>query len=532
MFLRVMIVDDEYLIRNLIRMRLNWEEYGMEIVAEAGSAAQALELMLQYRPDIVFTDISMPDMNGIEFSRQVNSQFPGTRIVIITGYDEFEYARQSLELGVVDYLLKPVKYEELKDVVERLVALIGDEQARMREIRRMRELLETNRPVLRERFLCSLMMEAGSTDEIDRQFSYFELPLQADAPMEVAVIDVQQPENTSEEYRLLLETQCGSIAQKYCGDTPAFVFSDYWRRIVLLRAYDPERADVYEGLRDVLRDAVHCQVAMGVGGPVCCAAQVHQSYAQACDALHYRVVAGDNQVIYYEDIVPGRPSVENEDGARVEKLMFYVRAGAAPQMTALLDEIMAHTSAPGGQSGQALHQARMKAMDIVAASQHLTSEDSAPAGSEALSFLFAGTLPEIRAGLAGYLQALADDARRIVAKKNDSLVSRAKAYISEHMAEEDLRLATVADSLFISAGHLSRLIKQETGRTFVEYLTDIRVKRATELLRSTSLKGYEVGERVGIHDPHYFCILFKKSTGMSVNKFRGGEGLGDSTKDA
>jgi YesN/AraC family two-component response regulator len=244
--LRVMLVDDEYLIRNLIRMKLDWGAYGMEITAEAGGGAEALALIEQARPDIILTDISMPDMNGLEFSQKVAEKHPGIKIVIITGHDDFEYARRGLQLGIIDYLLKPIKTEELKAVAERLAAMIKEERMRGRE------------------------------DE----------------------------------------------------------------------------------------------------GPVA-----------------------------------------------------------------------------------------------------------------------------------------------------DNVVARAKAYISEHMAEEDLRLSSVAASLFISAGHLGRLLKKDTGQSFVELLTDIRIKRASELLRSTSMKSYEVGKQVGIHDPHYFSILFKKTTGMSVYEFRGREVL-------
>jgi two-component system response regulator YesN len=259
--LRVMLVDDEYLIRNLIRMKLDWGAHGMEITAEAGGGNEALEMVGRDCPDIIFTDISMPDMNGLEFSRRVAEGFPHVKIVIITGHDDFEYARTGLQLGIIDYLLKPIKTDELKAVAEKLAALIKEERLHEQEYRRMWELFEANRP------------------------------------------------------------------------------------------------------------------------------------------------------------------------------------------------------APGE-----------------------------------------GESPEA-----------------------NSVVSRAKAYICEHMAEEDLRLATVAASLFISAGHLGRLLKKDTGQSFVEHLTDVRIKRAAELLRSTSLKGYEVGVRVGIHDPHYFSILFKKATGMSVNECRGRE---------
>jgi YesN/AraC family two-component response regulator len=221
----------------------------MEIAAEAGGGAEAMALLEPDCPDIIFTDISMPDMNGLEFSRMAKERYPDIKIVVISGHDDFEYARKGIQLGVVDYLLKPIKTDELKQVAEKLSAMIKYER--------------------------------------------------------------------------------------------------------------------------------------------------------------------------------------NSTGAGLQS----------------------------------------------------------------------------------------------IAEKSDSIVSRAKAYISEHMAEEDLRLATVAASMFISAGHLGRLIKKDTGRSFVEYLTDVRIKRAEELLRSTSLKGYEVGLRVGIHDAHYFSILFKKATGMSANEFRGREAL-------
>jgi two-component system response regulator YesN len=521
--LRVMLVDDESLIRNLIRMKLDWGAYGMEVSAEAGGGAEALALVEQDRPDIIFTDISMPDMNGLELSRRITEKYPGIKIVIITGHDDFEYARKGLQLGIVDYFLKPIKTDELKAVAEKLADMIQEERMYEQEYTRMRELLEANRPVLRERFLCSLMIDGGSVEETAKQFDYFGLPLRGDAPMEIAVIDVHHPGNTGEEQRLLFETQCASIVGDFFGESPAVVFSDYWRRIVLLTSYEPEQGAALEALLDKLREFARRPVSIGVGVTAKNAASANASYIQACDALDYRVVAGENKVIFYEDIVLNKLPPGYEDAVKIEKLMFYVKAGAAKQTAKLLEEIMAF--APPKQGGQTLYHMRMKAMDIVAASQHLTAEYASTTESEALGFLFAETLPEIKDGLAAHLLFLAEAAQKSMAEKSDSVVSRAKAYISEHMAEEDLRLATVAASLFISPGHLGRLLKKDTGKSFVEHLTDIRIKRAAELLRSTSLKGYEVGERVGIYDPHYFSILFKKATGMSVNEFRGGEAL-------
>lgn len=104
--LKVIIVDDEYLIRNLIRMKVNWEEVNMEMVGEAGNAEQALELVDKLKPDIIFTDICMPAMDGIELSRRIVEKYPYIKIIIVTGYDDFEYARSSIKLGISDFILK------------------------------------------------------------------------------------------------------------------------------------------------------------------------------------------------------------------------------------------------------------------------------------------------------------------------------------------------------------------------------------------------------------------------------------------
>lgn len=118
--IKVLIVDDEYLIRNLIRKRINWEEQGMTIVGEASDAHEALNMVDTLRPDIVFTDICMPFIDGIEFSRMVTEKHPAIKIVIITGHDEFEFARRSIKLGIADFILKPIHAAELLNVTERL----------------------------------------------------------------------------------------------------------------------------------------------------------------------------------------------------------------------------------------------------------------------------------------------------------------------------------------------------------------------------------------------------------------------------
>lgn len=226
MHLNVLLVDDEYLIRDLIKMRLDWEAYGMRIVAEAGNGAQALEMVEIYLPDIVLTDICMPDMDGIEFSRRVAALHPEIKIVIITGHDEFEYARKGLQIGVVDYLLKPIRQQDLARVAKKLARDIEAERHFQRELESLRAAVEANRPVLKERFLTGLIMQPGDAEEVEEQFHFFALPFHAADELEIAVLLVWREEPMNEEHKLMLEAQCVELARKLLPADACQVFVD------------------------------------------------------------------------------------------------------------------------------------------------------------------------------------------------------------------------------------------------------------------------------------------------------------------
>lgn len=267
-----------------------------------------------------------------------------------------------------------------------------------------------------------------------------------------------------------------------------------------------------------MRAEARCQLSIGVGMSAL-STEIRQSYRQAVSALEYRVIAGDNRVIHYEDIV--RVAIPAEDGCRqaTERLLFYLSAGLAAQVEESLDEIMTFGTADGA---DVLLEARQRAIDIVVGSRRLLESESIGAsdGEGDWAFLFAGTLPEIRKGLHGYLHRLANRVWSNTRDKTGDLVEKVKVYLHEHMAEDGLRLADAAAALYISPGHLGRIMKQELGKTFVEYLTQLRIQKAAELLATTGLRSYEIAGLVGVADAHYFSILFKKTMGFSVQEYR------------
>lgn len=287
MHLRVLLVDDEYLIRNLIRMRLDWAAHDMEIVAEAGNGAQALELVETCLPDIVFTDICMPDISGIELTRSIKALHPEIKVIIITGHDDFEYARQSLQLGVVDYLLKPIRPQALAEVAQKLARDIEAERRGAQELERLRAEVEINRPVLRERFLTRWMTKPVEAEELSEQLAFFDLPFFLETSLEVALLTCWLPGHMTEEHKLLLEAQCLELVRGFFHETVCEVFVDGRRRIVVLKLPDSEQPERYDELCAHLREHARCWLSIGVGSVAENAMEAHQSYTQAADALNY-----------------------------------------------------------------------------------------------------------------------------------------------------------------------------------------------------------------------------------------------------
>ena len=151
--LKMIIVDDEPLARDMVKYCLDWEKFGIVISGEADSADEAMRLMDLEPADIVITDIEMPEVNGLALSERLKARYPETEIIIVTGYDEFEYARKSIKLGIADFLLKPIDDVELKKIVEKIKEKICERGKKEAELDRIKWQVEETFPFLWEQFI-------------------------------------------------------------------------------------------------------------------------------------------------------------------------------------------------------------------------------------------------------------------------------------------------------------------------------------------------------------------------------------------
>lgn len=532
--LNVLIVDDEYLIRNLLRMRIDWQQQGMQIVGEAADAAEALEQVELLHPDIVFTDIYMPKVDGIELSERILERYPNIRIVVVTGHDEFEYARQSVKLGISDFILKPIRASELLQVTAKLRAGIEQERGRAYELAKLREDMKRSLPYLKERFVNQWLHGLLHENEVKDQVHLYGIPITANKPQSrIAIIEVEaaiplQAGTSTEEAQILLRMEVLKRVQAYYQqDLYKIIIMDTNNRIVIL-AISPDAGlteqveQLQEELRHLLKaGGFEADVTVGVGQMYSGWEGVCMAYREACRALDYQTFAGKNQVICFEDLV-----IESHNGSQpyrsdtslLQQLQFCVSVGAGEEAVSVLNKILTFPFTN-------VAQFRMAAMDVITECQRAAMEQQLEGeqvfNKEAVALmLMVDHLPELKLLLEQHVRTITDVIQAKRQAREGNLIDQVKAYLEEQMGNADVGLSSTAAAFYVSPGHLGRLMKKETGQTFVEYLTQLRMKKAESLLKQTDLKGYEIGEQVGIPDPHYFSVLFKKQFGRSMNEYR------------
>lgn len=524
--IRILLVDDEYLTRSLLRNCIDWSSLNMEIVGEAEDADEALSLVDKLAPDVLFTDIQMPIIDGIALSEMVLARYPATKIVVLTGYNEFDYAQRSIKAGVSDYLLKPINRNEVLKSALKVKQSIEQERRSDEETDALRRQLYDNLPYLRERFFNELLTGLLRPEAARGRMAFLGVSFRYPS-FQVAVLEyTAESGGGSEESRLIFTMRLlNYVKEKLRADRDIAVFADNANRIVILN--NDENSDLYETcerLREEIARDAPCDFCIGVGrlkkeiGAVC------GSYREALEAIRYRVAVGNNTVILYDNLQFSPQGTGEDTNELYAQLDFFVRTGLRDKLDETVDKIFKSIDL---KDPSALKTLRAYAMNIAnICFQQMIKTGSDPEEIYRLEMqscnqvLQLDTLPDIR----GHLKSVADKALDALNQHKSSRISsfigEIKAYVAEHYADSGLTLASIAKMFYLNPSYLSRTFKKETGVSFVEYLTSIRMEKAIELLKSSDLKIFAIADAVGISDANYFSTCFKKYTGVSMSAYR------------
>jgi len=527
--LKLLIVDDEYLVRNLLRHCVDWNELGYEVVGEASNAHEALELVDNLRPDVIFTDIYMPFMDGLEFGKIVFEKYPNMKIVVLTGHEEFEYAKKSVKIGIADFLLKPINDDEIRKTALNLKSKIEKERNQEEEYNKLKKQLEEALPCLKEQFLNQLLLGNTDTEDALAQAEYFSINLGSGYHV-VAVIEVSpandESSSLSEEDRLLLNFKAHNLIVRYFRDDPGvYVFRDAFQNIVILNCEKSlDFSDCLEALRSMIINTLKCNVSIGQGKVYPCSNKINKSYKEGLYALKYKIIAGKNQVISYDEINFSGSNQLQLQYDNYDALAFYLKAGLYNKVEEFIDNAFHEYT-----SGEALNIQTYRAiashilsvvLNVIIEININISEVFSDTGQPFERIFKADTLPEIRSYLVSIAKKTVAVIQNTQNKKVNQIIEQIKEYLEQNLSDPEITLSSTAKKFYMNMSYLSRIFKRETGYTFVEYLTKIRMERAVRLLQETDLRAYQIAEEVGIQNPHYFGICFKKWTGLSVNDFR------------
>jgi two-component system response regulator YesN len=530
---KIIVVDDEALIREGIEELIKWKDHGFDFIGGYDNGQDAMEAFEQQVPDVVLTDIYMPFLDGLELTRQIVSKYPYTKVIMLTGYDDFEYAQQAIKLRVYDYLLKPFSANQLRSVLDK-VKLEMDEEFRQKEdFNKLKIQLNQSLPLLKERFLEHMVTSHLKKEEIDEKLVFFNIQLSG-ACCIALVIDVDDFGERSKSQTVteqeLMRFAVYNIVEEIMGKQKGgIVFRSRDDKITTILSSD-DLNSVYKSAQDLAEESRQCvekflkfTVTIGIGTPCSSLQEIAISYQRALDALDYRFLLGKNKVITIADL-------EGNAGSRAEiypewekRLILAIKTGTGKQVSGMIEEWVQNLKLSFIPMQRCYIYIQKVSVSLMNVLDELGEQELEmfvnPINPFAEMYTFK-TLDEIELWLKDICKKviICISAKRIDISKLK--VVMAEAFIKDNYPNETLSLNDVCLHVRISPSYFGTVFKMHTGQTFVEYLTRIRVDKAMELLKYTSLKTYEIADKTGYRDPHYFSLIFKKNAGVSPTDYR------------
>ncbi|SDS08639.1 two-component system, response regulator YesN [Paenibacillaceae bacterium GAS479] len=526
---KLILADDEAVFREGLMNTIDWNRHGFELIGDFANGRDALEAVHQLQPDLVLTDINMPNIDGLELTARIAEQYPYIKIIILTGYDQFDYAQQALRLKVHDFILKPITAQETRQLLDRVRKEMDEEKSRMEDISRLRSDLNQSLPLLRERFLERLAIHGTGAVGAREQLDYFGLP-PLESSLLIVIFDYDNCDARSdiEQDRELLRFAGYNIIDEIVIREQGAVFRTREDRIAAIVAGESAEL-LYEKAGRIAEEARHgierylgYTMTAAIGRASRELNGLPDSYRSAATALDYRFQYGKNRVLSIIDLEGAKSSAPAISENWSQELGAALRSGATAEIPRLIRDFIGMLKTSRAPM-EACHLEIQKALVLMlSVMQEMGIEASLITGRRMLfsEVYRLETLDEVGDWLTDIAGSASETLAEGRSKLSRSQIGKALLYIEEHYAEDRVSLQDICRHVLMSTSYFSQMFKQETGETFVEYLTRFRMSKAKDLLTSTSLKFYEIASMVGYSDPNYFSLSFKKHAGLSPREYR------------
>ena len=539
--LKIFLAEDEVIVRETIKRMIPWENLGFELVGEAADGEMALPLLIRQQPDLLITDIKMPFMDGLTLARLAKKEVPGLKVVILSGYDDFNYAKQAINIGVEDYLLKPITKNALIERLTEIRSRYEDEKTQREYYEKFhREMQAYEKNSSRDFFE---VLVSGSLDmmEVYKRAEKLGLDIVAES-YNVLIFTMNCNEDFSgqrEGYSSWEAESLEMLEKFFTGHPFAMLFrSNVFSYGVLVKG---EKNSIRENTRICVeeirkifdRKEDNKEWFVAVGESVERLSQIQKSYHSASRAFSQRYLY-DGKVLYYDEMLAmEKKDVTNDDSEYLQKVDVNALNPTILQKflsNGLLEEtenfVQDYFYAIGQEPMESVVFRSYVILNVRFSVLSFLKElgcDTKTLEPEDTEKILAESGRNMESIIA-YAEKLVSQAIQLrdrnSGNKNRSILKTAVDFIDQHYMEEDMSLNKAANAANVSANHFSALFSQNMGQTFIEYLTSLRMDKAKEYLRCTGMRSSEIAGEVGYKDAHYFSYLFKKTQGMTPSDYR------------
>ena len=518
----ILLVDDEDEVRRSIKELTPWNDYGFSVIGEASNGMEALDFVEETLPDVIITDIRMPYLDGIGFIEAVRKNISSSvDVIILSGYDEFTFAQTAMRLNVAEYVLKPVSVESMCEILKRTRARLDEDRAKVSDSSKLNAFYKNAIEVYKEKFLVSLITPTRRQDAIfiEEKAKEYGVPLKGnlfavaivDLPSEtlssVAVAEIieEATERDEEIIPFLYENQVVLIFSSTMQKEFSSLFSRQINRVLTMlqsriihyfsRAY-------YIGLGEIVTETT----------------SLPESYRSAIEALNYTQIYPEQHIISISDVETIEHDHSEMVGDQKTELVMAIKFGNQEDTKKAVHEFFKGlTETPNIQNTV------INVLSIISEICSSYGKNVATLLEDEdlfLSLSHANSLSRSEALMTKLALRTNESASGARESSHIQFVENAKRIIKENYSNPLFGLDQVSEEISVSPPYFSTTFKKETGTSFVQYLTNVRLEKAKELLKNTDSKTYEIAEKTGFSEPNYFSFIFRKNIGMSPSQYR------------
>jgi Response regulator containing CheY-like receiver domain and AraC-type DNA-binding domain len=530
--IKMFICDDEQIVIDGIKDSINWPEYSIEVCGTANNGSDALKKSMALMPDIIVSDIRMPGLSGLEFVKELKKQLPESQIILISAYQEFEYAKEAIKLGVLSYITKPFKKNHILEEVLKARDVILEEQRKLN----LNVKFEKELPTLQNYFLNSIILgDELQLEDYEEKVQLYRLNLTR-RNTGVIVIRPEIPEGENGSKSVLLQRILFIIKnsiQSLPREIKADAFINHVNDVVVI--YGSELFGEYsvkdfekclEKLKVEINQEIGVTISIGAGRTYFDYNNIYLSFKEAMNALNYKLIYGEGSIIFIDNVVSAGTGIIkvvvciNKKIECFENLLSVGNSEESLKIAREIEDILKGSSAVSYGYVQQVFAQLLSSIVKKSIEFNIYNDILSQEIADLYEKVYAmKSLSELSDFLSEIIRRICAVAEKKAKEINSGTINRAIEYMKMH-CHENISQTEVAEYVGLNPSYFSRYFKEEIGQSFMDYMKKLRIEKAKELIGSTNMKIYEISEALGYQSVQYFTTLFKTMVGLTPQEYK------------